>query len=105
MGSRLISVKIFRKNTNSTLVSTWPSEDEVMFITKEISKHGVVMHPDELALLCRAFDAACNQVPVNDSKLDAEAMATRIVTAYQRGVRDEDDLINAALASPVRRAG
>jgi hypothetical protein len=76
-----------------------------MFITKEVSKQGVVMHPDDLALLCRAFDAACKQVRANDSKLEAEAMATRIVAAYQRGVRDEDDLINAALASTVLRAG
>ncbi len=60
------------------------------------------LDPETLDLLCRAFDAACEEArrTLPGSELDAmrQLLAARIFQAYAEGERDPTSLRNAALA-------
>lgn len=56
----------------------------------------VSLEPAELELLCRAFDRACETLRLRGSR-DLEDLALIVLTAYERGVTEADDLVAYAL--------
>jgi hypothetical protein len=54
------------------------------------------MGPEEVAFLQDCFDALQRKQKFPRDSADADAVATALVLAYQRGVRDQDDLLKLA---------
>jgi hypothetical protein len=67
-----------------------------MPISSLASRSGV-LNADDLALVRRVFDSACASSLKDKHAFEAEAVAARIVAEYLRGVRDETELLSAAL--------
>ena len=70
-----------------------------MPISEHAAKRGIVSSKD-LTLVSSAFEGACRQSRIDAQSRDAEAIAERIVAAYERGIRKEDELIKAAVIAP-----
>ena len=54
------------------------------------------MAPEEVAFLQDCFDALLRKQKFPRDSADADAVAAALVLAYQRGVRDQDDLLRLA---------
>jgi hypothetical protein len=54
------------------------------------------MAPEEVALLQECFDTLQQTQRFDRKGPDADAVATALVLAYQRGIRDKDDLLKLA---------
>ncbi|TWG99873.1 hypothetical protein L598_001200000050 [Mesorhizobium sp. J18] len=52
-----------------------------------------IVHPDDLALLGRAFERSSAQ---DESDVEREARASRIISYFLAGVRGEDELVTLA---------
>ncbi len=68
-----------------------------MLNSSELSQQGFTSKRD-LALMCRAFVAACHRhVGNRNPSRDVESIGQELLAAYQRGVRVEEELVKIAL--------
>jgi hypothetical protein len=62
-----------------------------------------IVRPEELALLQRVFDKACQRLKHSPNDEEADAIAVDIIGTFMSGVTDEETLLQAVTDTAIRR--
>ena len=56
------------------------------------------LSPDDLATCQRVFDQICAEAKSDRRSVDGEALASAVLASFQRGIVDEEELLEAVRA-------
>ncbi|RWC26682.1 MAG: hypothetical protein EOS27_24455 [Mesorhizobium sp.] len=56
------------------------------------------LSPDDLATCQRVFNQICADARLDHSSLDSETLASAVLASFQRGIVDEEELLQAMRA-------